>query len=173
MPKNVKDIAIAELEMPRFENGRPLLIAGLGGRYTADTLDDLPALWERFSIHLGKVRGQVGRAAYGACSDMFTGTGNFHYLAGVEVSDSSALPEEFSLVHIPAQRYVIFSHRKHVSMLRYTANTIWSQWFPASNYQAARATDGAADFFERYGEDFNPRLGTGDIELWIPLAGWQ
>ena len=28
-----------KLEMPRFENGRPLLIAGLGGRYTADTLD--------------------------------------------------------------------------------------------------------------------------------------
>jgi len=38
----------------------------------------------------------------------------------------------------------------------YTVNTIWSKWLPASNYQAARATDGAADFFERCGEDFNP-----------------
>ena len=142
MPRNVKDIAIVELEMPRFENGRPLLIAGLGGRYTADTLDDLPALWDRFSIHLGNVRGQVGRAAYGACSDMFTGTGNFHYLAGAEVSDSSALPEEFSLVHIPAQRYVIFSHRKHVSRLRYTLNTIWSHWFPASDDQAVSSVPG-------------------------------
>ena len=171
MPKNVKDLAIVELGIPRFENGRPLLIAGLGGRYTADTLDDLPALWERFAIYLGKARGPVGRAAYGACSDMFTGTGSFQYLAGVEVSDCSALPEEFDLVHIPAQRYVIFSHRKHVSTLRYTVNTIWSQWLPASNYQAARANDGAADFLERYGEDFNPQLGTGDIEVWIPLAG--
>lgn len=26
MPKNVKDITIAELEMPGFENGRPLAI---------------------------------------------------------------------------------------------------------------------------------------------------
>ena len=59
--------------MPRFENGRPLLIAGLGGRYTVDTLDGLSALWDWFSIHFGKVRGQVGRAACGACSDMGTG----------------------------------------------------------------------------------------------------
>ncbi|HEY6375158.1 MAG TPA: GyrI-like domain-containing protein [Edaphobacter sp.] len=171
MPKNAKDVALVELEMPRFENGRPLLIAGLGGRYTADTLDDLPAVWERFSVHIGKVPGQVGRAAYGVCSEMFTGTGGFHYLAGVEVSDSRGLPEEFSLVHAPTQKYVIFPHRGHVSTLRYTVNTIWSHWLPASNHKAARATDGAADFFERYGEDFDPRLGTGDIEVWIPLAG--
>ncbi|HEY3616501.1 MAG TPA: GyrI-like domain-containing protein [Candidatus Sulfotelmatobacter sp.] len=171
MQDDGKDIATVELEMPRFENGRPLLIAGLGGRYSADTLDDLPALWERFSVHIGKVPGQVGRAAYGVCSDMFTGTGSFHYLAGVEVSDSRRLPEGLCLVHMPAQRYVIFSHPGHVSTLRHTVNTIWSQWFPASNHKAARATDGAADFLERYGEDFNPRLGTGDIEVWVPLVG--
>ena len=53
----------------------------------------------------------MGRAAYGVCSDMFYGTDTFHYLSGVEVSESSALPEQFSRVHIPAQRYVIFPHR--------------------------------------------------------------
>jgi AraC family transcriptional regulator len=169
MSTNVKDTLIVKLNPPRFENSRPLLIAGLAGRYSADTLDDIPALWNRFSVYIGRIPEQIGRAAYGVCSDMFNGTGDFGYLAGVEVSESSALPEQFSHVHFPAQRYVIFSHREHVSRLRYTVNTIWSQWFPESGHKAARAAAGAPDFFERYGEDFDPQLGIGDVEVWIPV----
>jgi AraC family transcriptional regulator len=101
---------------------------------------------------------------------MFNQTGSFRYLSGVEVSESSALPEQFSRVHIPAQRYVIFPHREHVSRLRYTVNTIWSTWFPESSHKAAHATAGAPDFFERYGEDFDPQVGMGDVEVWIPLT---
>jgi hypothetical protein len=48
---------------------------------------------------------------------MFNGTGTFHCLSGVEVSESSFLPAQFSRVQIPAQRYVIFAHREHVSKL--------------------------------------------------------
>lgn len=169
MSTNAKGQAIVDLNPPRFEHRGRLIIAGLGGPYTASTLDDLPALWERFSVHIGRIPGQVGRVAYGVCSDMFNGTGSFHYLSGVEVSESSALPEQFSRVHIPAQRYVVFPHREHVSRLRYTVNTIWSQWFPESGYQTARATVGAPDFFERYGEGFDPQLGMGEVEVWIPV----
>jgi AraC family transcriptional regulator len=170
MSTNIKDTPIVKLETPRFENGRPLLIAGLAGRYTTGTLDDIPALWQCFSVHICRIPGQVGRAAYGVCSDMFNQTGSFRYLSGGEVSESSALPEQFSRVHIPAQRYVIFPHREHVSRLRYTVNTIWSTWFPESSHKAARATAGAPDFFERYGEDFDPQVGMGDVEVWIPLT---
>jgi AraC family transcriptional regulator len=169
MLTNAKGQAILNLNPPRFEDRGHLIIAGLAGRYTASTLDDLPALWERFAVHIGRVPGQVGRVAYGVCSDMFSGTGSFRYLSGVEVSESSALPEQFSRVHIPAQRYVVFPHREHVSRLRETVNTIWSQWFPESGHKAARGTAGAADFFERYGEGFDPQRGIGDIEVWIPV----
>lgn len=47
--------------VPRFEKGRFLLIAGLGGRFTPETTQRIPELWERFIPHLGKVPGQVGR----------------------------------------------------------------------------------------------------------------
>ena len=76
MSTNVKDTPIVKLNPPRFEDGRPLLIAGLAGRYTAGILDDLPALWERFSVHIGRIPGQVGRVAYGVCSEMFNGLGS-------------------------------------------------------------------------------------------------
>jgi hypothetical protein len=52
--KNVKVAPIVKLETPRFEDGRPLLIAGLAGRYTANTLDDVPALWDVFPFTLAK-----------------------------------------------------------------------------------------------------------------------
>jgi AraC family transcriptional regulator len=116
------DMPIVKLESPRFEDRGPLLIAGLAGRYTADTLDDLPALWKRFSVHIGRIPGQIGRVAYGVCSDMFDGMGRFDYLSGVEVSESSALPEQFRPVQTPGQRYVIFPHREGVSKLRVTVH---------------------------------------------------
>src|SRR5580700_7495018 len=46
MSTNAKEMPIVKLESPRFEDSRPLRIAGLAGRYTASTLDDLPALWK-------------------------------------------------------------------------------------------------------------------------------
>jgi AraC family transcriptional regulator len=127
-------------------------------------------MWERFSIHMGRIPGQVGRAAYGVCSEMFNGASSFQYLSGVEVSISSALPEQFSCVRIPAQRYVVFPHREHVSRLRYTIHTIWSQWLPESGHKASRPDAGAPDFFERYGEDFDPHLGMGGVEVWVPIT---
>lgn len=168
MSTKVNAMPIVKLETPRFEDRGQLLIAGLTGRYTANTLDDLPRLWDLFSVHIGRIPGQVGRVAYGVCSDMFNGTGKFQYLAGVEISESSGLPEQFGCVQIPAQRYVIFPHREHVSRLRYTVQSIWSQWFPESGYKAA--TNDGANLLERYGEDFDPQLGMGDIEVWIPCC---
>src|SRR2546427_8633433 len=53
------------LNPPRLVNGRTLLIAGLGERYTAETSAGIPAQWQRFSPYLGDIPGQVGRTAYG------------------------------------------------------------------------------------------------------------
>ena len=112
MSTNAKNLPIVKLECPRFKDSGPLLIAGLAGRYTASTLDDLPALWERFSVHIGRIPGQVGIASPMGCTLISsTGTAASITLSGVEVSESSAVPEQFSRVQIPAQRYVYFPPR--------------------------------------------------------------
>jgi GyrI-like small molecule binding domain len=54
----------------------------------------------------------------------------------------------------------VFSHRDHISTIRRTINTIWSRWLPESAHEAADAPD-----FERYGEEFDPRTGTGGVGL--------
>jgi AraC family transcriptional regulator len=60
----------------------------------------------------------------------------------------------------------VFTHDGHISTIRGTWKSIWSQWLPGSGHKLADAP-----FFERYGEAFDPRTGSGGFEIWIPLKG--
>ena len=103
--------------------------------------------------------------AYGVCCNG-DDSGNFDYIAGVEVSDFSDLPREFARVRIPEQRYAVFTHAEHISTIRRTVNTIWNHWLPASGLKAADAPN-----FERYDEKFDPVTGNGGLEIWVPVEG--
>jgi len=162
-PIRMDETFIANLEPPRFEDGKSLTIAGLGERYDGQTSAAIPSQWQRFMPHFGNVPGQVGRVAYGICFN-FDDTGNYDYICGVEVSDFSKVPADWSRVRIPEQRYAVFLNRDHISTIRRTWNTVWNKWLPESGYEAVDAP-----FFERYGEDFDPVTGAGGFELWIPV----
>jgi AraC family transcriptional regulator len=156
---------VLELEPPRFENGKAMLIAGLRGHFTTATWAGIPAQWQRLASY-GSIPGQVGPVRYGLC---FLRSEGIDYLCGVEVSGLAGLPSEFTQVNIPAQKYAVFVHREHVSKLQNTMEAIEQSWFPGLDHEIARPTRGAPDFFERYGEGFDPRSGMGDIEVWIPI----
>jgi len=161
----MKESPAVQLEAPRHENGKPLVIAGLRSRYTTETMNNLPAQWERFAPHIGKIPGQVGHAAYGACWNFADG---IDYLTGVAVSGSAGLPGDFSVATIPAQKYVVFPHREHVSKLRETLDAI-DKWLPGSGLEIACGSAETPGFFERYSEEFDPRTGMGGMEVWIPI----
>jgi AraC family transcriptional regulator len=151
------------LEPPRFVDGKTLLVAGAAERYTCDSSSAIPAQWQRFMPQLGSVPGQIDTSAYGV---RYNGDddGNFDYLCGVEVADFSRLPASTGRVRVPAHRYAVFRHREHVSTIRRTHNTIWSDWLPRSGFQAADAPS-----FERYGEEFDGETGLGGVEIWLPI----
>jgi AraC family transcriptional regulator len=152
-------------EQPRFEDGRPMLIAGLAERHSG-TDAGIPAQWRRLATRLGSIPGRIGRVTYGVVFDSLKGTLSFGYLAGVEVSRTANLPKGFGHLEIPAQRYAVFTHHGHVSMLPHTMHAIWCEWLPAAG--AEPLCDGA-DFLERYDERFDPHTGTGGIEIWLPI----
>jgi len=156
---------MAHLEPTCFENGRPMLMAGLRERYTSETAGDIPSLWRRLVPHLGRISGQVDHVAYGVVSNMAGADGGFDYIAGVEVSHADALPDGFVGLSIPAHRYAVFAHVGHVSMLKETISDIWNHWLPVSGY----TTSTTPGLLERYGEGFNPSTGLGDIEVWVPV----
>lgn len=162
-PLKMDEELFDHLEPPRFEDGRPLLIAGLSERYNCESSRAIPAQWQRFGPHFGHVPGQVGDTAYGVCCNSDE-AGNFDYLCGVEVRDFTDLPADFARLRVPAQRYAVFPHRAHISTIRRTFSTIFNRWLPESGYEAADAPE-----FERYGKEFDPVTGLGGLEVWIPL----
>jgi AraC family transcriptional regulator len=162
-PIKMDETLLTNMEPPRFENFKTLLIAGLSERYNSETCAAIPAQWQRFVPHLGHIPGQVGWTTYGvACHS--DDAGNMEYICGVEVSDFSKLPPELSRLRIPEQRYAVFIHRDHVSTIRRTWYTIWNKWLPESGYKAAEGPE-----FERYGKEFDPRSGSGGFEIWVPI----
>lgn len=162
-PLKMSENLFDTLEPPRFEVARPRLIAGLGQRYDCESSAGIPALWQRFGPHIGRVPGQRGKDCYGVCCNG-DGTGNFDYICGVEVAPGSDLPPGFRQVQIEALPYAVFTHRGHISGIRRTCSTIWGRWFPASEYEAVPAPE-----FELYDERFDPNTGLGSLEIWIPV----
>ena len=154
-----------ELEAPRFENRKTLLVAGLGARYSFPNVEGIPAQWQRFSPHYGHVPNQVEGAVYGV-SHNFDDSGNFDYVAGVEVTSFDDIDKDFARIRIPEQRYVVFLHSDHISAIPATHTTIWNKWLPESEHKAA---DGIS--FELYDKRFDPQTGMGGVEIWVPVKG--
>jgi AraC family transcriptional regulator len=153
------------LQAPRFETGKAMLVAGVGERYNHANggTAAIPGQWQRYHQKVDEIPDRVGNVAYGVCCNG-DDSGNFDYIAGVEVSDFSNLPREFSRVRIPEQKYAVFTHSEHISTIRRTVNTIWNHWLPESGLCVADAPN-----FERYDERFDPATGSGGLEIWVPV----
>ncbi len=157
-PIKMQETWLTEIDAPRFEDGEVLLIGGLAERYSRETGAGIPAQWQRFLPHFGNIPGQTSRTAFGVCCNN-DDEGNFDYICGVEVAGFSGLPPDWSRLRIAPQKYLVFSHRDHISTIRSTWNTVWNKWLPESGCEAADAP-----FFERYGEYFDSNTGMGGLE---------
>jgi AraC family transcriptional regulator len=153
------------LQPPRFATAKAMLVAGVGERYNFcdNGGANIPNQWQRFNHRVGEIPDRVGNLAYGVCCNG-DDSGNFDYIAGVEVLDFSDLPREFARVRIPEQRYVVFTHSEHISTIRRTVSAIWNQWLPQSGLKVADAPN-----FERYDDKFDPATGNGGLEIWVPV----
>ena len=154
---------------PRIENRDAILIAGSQKHYTAQNLNELESQWE--SLPFGKIPGQRGKVGYGVVFDGKENECDFEYLAGAEVSTFDGLPVNFARMSVPAQKYAIFPHRDHVSKLRNTIDAAVKTWLrqALANGIAAPPSPGQPWMIEYYGEDFDPKTGTGTMEVWFPV----
>lgn len=162
-PIKMDETLLTHLDPPRFENGRTLLIAGLGERYSAQTSAAIPSQWQRFIPYLGNIPGQVGRTTYGVLCNG-DDAGNTEYISGVEVADFSRVPKELARIRIPEQKYIVFTQRGHISSIRQTWFTIWNKGLAEAGAQPAEGPE-----FECYRENFNAETGNGGFEIWIPI----
>jgi AraC family transcriptional regulator len=90
------------------------------------------------------------------------------YLTRIEISDTTKLSGNISVVTIKTKKYAVVPHHEHVSKLRETLDAI-DKWLPGSGLEAACGSAETPSFFERYFEEFDPRTGMGGMEVWIPI----
>ena len=158
---------------PRFANRRALKLAGISMHYDAQDADAFATQWQGFIPLVGNIPSQVGTETYGVVLGSFGGDAGFEYITGVEVSNLDKVPAKLRRLEVPAQRYAVFVHDGHVSGIRDTMYTVKKEWLPKmmvpGRTDTSREGGNQPDFFERYGEDFDPQTATGKIELWVPL----
>jgi len=145
------------------KNEKSLLIAGLRESYGSSN-EGIPAQWQRFAPHIGKVPGQRSNATYGVVIEEDEG---YAYLTGVAVLDTTHLPASFTHLALPARSYYAFPHKGPVSTLFETISCIMTNIVPTLPDVAPPQT-GEVGFIEYYGENFDPATGLGDIEIWLP-----
>lgn len=127
---------LTNLESPRCENLKILLIAGVRESYNSEACAGIPAQWQRFVPYLDHIPGQVGRTTYGVVCNG-DDAGNTEYICGVEVADFSRVSSELNRHRIPEQRYAVFTQRDHIATIRQTWFTIWNTALLESGYQAS------------------------------------
>ncbi|WP_417308687.1 AraC family transcriptional regulator [Devosia sp.] len=155
------DFSLAD---PTIETRPPMRVAGLLEHHDMSDGNAFPAHWQRFGPFIGNVPGAIPGPAYGVCTAM---EGEIcSYAAAMEITERAELPPEFTVIEIPGGRWARFPHTSHISMIRSTVSAIFTRWMPEAHEQQAEDIS----FVEYYGADFDPRRGTGTVEIWIRLV---
>lgn len=152
---------------PRFVDLPPLLIVGMREALTEESMNAIPALWQKFGPYINHIPHQKNAAAYGLCfRSSENGDGGFYYMAGCEVHEFTDVPADLSPLIVPASKYAVFPHEKHVSEIRSTIGYAFDKWLPSSGHKHKSQL---VHFFEYYTEDFDPIKAIGGMEIWLPL----
>ena len=152
---------MSNLRVQRFEDGRPMLLAGIRRRHSFASMGvDIPRQWHEFE-KLGELPGQVGAIAYGVICGGDPKTQTMEYMCAVEVASFDGLPPELGRMRVPECHYAVFWHAGDVAGVQATWREIFA-WLPGSGFESAQKPD-----FERYDERFDPKTGRGGVEIWL------
>jgi predicted transcriptional regulator YdeE len=109
---------------------------------------EIPQLWERFLPHQDEINTKVHPDIfYGIMDHYDEQTGEFDYIAGMEVAPNGPPPTHMVEVTVPAQTYAVF--KCTLPTLHQTYRLATETWLPASPYRRAASPD-----FELYDETF-------------------
>jgi AraC family transcriptional regulator len=143
-------------------------VAGLLGRFDADTRPAIPGLWGQFVPRL-PLAGQVGWETYGVCFGPDVEKG-FEYMAAVEIAPDAPAPEGLQVRQVPAQAYAVFrltttGAELHPQMAA-ALMQIWGEGLQAAGLEPTGGPD-----LEVYPADFDQRRPGDAVEFWIPVKG--
>jgi AraC family transcriptional regulator len=143
----------------KMEDRPAFLVAGMKYRGRNDH-NEVPQLWESFVPRMATVRRAArGENSYGVMDNFDSDSGEFDYVAGVEVDSEVEQPEEMVTWKIPAQTYAVF--RCTLPHIRDAFHQSYQEWLPGSGYRRAGGPE-----FELYTPEFRVDQ---TVYLYIPV----
>jgi AraC family transcriptional regulator len=92
-------------------------------------------------------------------------SGEFEYIASVEVSRLDEVPKGMVGRTIPQQKYAVFAHKGKTDRIKETYKYIYGTWQPKSNCELVKAPD-----FEYYDERFDANnQEDSEMDIYIPI----
>jgi AraC family transcriptional regulator len=124
---------------------------------------EIPQLWGQFgptsrAIHYKQNHG----VSYGAMGNYDKNSGEFDYVAAVEVDRLEDIPEDMVGWEIPAQTYAVFSCT--LPKIREAYDYALHKWLPDSGYDHTGGIE-----FELYTESFNPKEASSEFYYYMPI----
>jgi AraC family transcriptional regulator len=123
---------------------------------------EIPQLWEKFGPRMESIEGSVNpMVSYGVCANMDVQTGQFDYLAAVEVENDAPVPEGMVRWEVPGGRF---------ALIPATIPTIGDAYKLAENLipDAGYRRVGNLDY-ELYDERFDPAQPDSVFYICIPV----
>ncbi|MBS0473034.1 MAG: AraC family transcriptional regulator [Proteobacteria bacterium] len=158
----------ANVEMlPDLVKRGAFALAGVGALFTEDNKSGIPGLWPRLIREL-PLTGQTDARTYGVCKMVDRQEGCLRYIAGVEVTGDSPLPDGFEKIALEAHTYAVFRLILDGTMLHPQMQAampkIWGEMLPMSGYKTVPAPD-----FELYPADFEPNRKGAYVDMYIAV----
>ena len=145
----------------RFEDGNPMLLAGLRRRHTfAGAERGIAEQWREF-LSGEQIKGRVGSTFCGVMCG--TDASGIEYMCGVEVESFGAIPAETGRMRVPAQRYAVFRHPPAANLGSTWRNIM--AWLAEGPYESAHRPD-----FERYPDAPDLSIALAGVEIWVGVV---
>ena len=130
-----------------------------------------PELWKSFMPHRKMIKHTVGSDFYSMqvydkslnFKD-FNPTVEFTKCAMIETSKFEDIPESMETKVLEGGLYAVFLHKGLVSDFPKTAQFIFGQWLPNSEYELDQR-----EHFEVLGDKYLPNDKNSEEEVWIPI----
>jgi AraC family transcriptional regulator len=147
---------------PKIESRPAFTVVGMKYRGKNEQ-DEIPNMWGEFASRVVEVQNRVeAHATYGVMGNYDEDSGEFDYVAGLNVVPDAAVPEGMVRWDVPAQTYAVFSCT--LPTIGSTFEHIHHTWLPASGYRHAGGPE-----LELYDEAFDPEDPESVMYLYIPV----
>jgi len=125
--------------------------------------DEIPQMWGAFGPQIQEIKDVANPSVcYGICDNMDPNTGEFDYIAGLEVSRAEEVPEGLVCWEVPAGRYAVLTTT--LPRIGETFKFAYHEWLPGSGFEHRPGPD-----LEVYDESFDPQDPSSQFDVFIPI----